>query len=90
MPPKIGFWIDGKSDSSGAHGTTGIDKIIYGFTGTHHTAIPNSLDLVKKAHTHVDSIHGKLAKAAECHLKLSFFIRRNKWFPGILWHLSRK
>lgn len=51
---------------------SGCGKLIkssYGFA--HNTAGPNSLDLVKKAHPHVGINRGKLAKTAECPLKLT-------------------
>ena len=52
-------FIDGRSGTSGAYGTTGTGTTGYGSTGTHHTAGPHSSDLANKADPRVDSDRGK-------------------------------
>ena len=66
------YWVDGRSGTSGAYGTTGTGTTGYGSTGTHHTAGPHSSDLANKADHRVDSDRGKWPKTSGYSLNLIF------------------
>lgn len=64
--------VDGRNESSGAYGATGLGTTGHGFSGTQPTAISHSSNLANKDDSRVDINRGKFVKSSTFILILIF------------------